>query len=181
MSLFVTSDSIHLGIYMRFNEVKVVFIFSIFLFMFNHFAYAEGIQASDFDLPGKQAPVRLSDSKGKVIYLDFWASWCGPCKQSFPWMNALQEKYKSKGLEVIAVNLDANNEDALKFLATTPAKFTVAFDSKGRTPLQYGVKGMPTSYLISPDGKIIMQHMGFNAADRDMLEQKIESLLEAKK
>ena len=96
-------------------------------------------------------------------------------------MNAIQEKYKSKGLEVIAVNLDVNNEDALRFLVTTSAKFTVAFDSKGRTPLLYGVKGMPTSYLISPDGKIIMQHMGFNAADRDMLEQKIESLLEGKK
>jgi cytochrome c biogenesis protein CcmG/thiol:disulfide interchange protein DsbE len=137
--------------------------------------------ASDFDLPGKQSNVKLSESKGKLVYLDFWASWCGPCKQSFPWMNALQERYKSKGLEVIAINLDANNEDAQKFLATTPAKFTVAFDSKGRTPLQYGVKGMPTSYLISRDGKIIMQHMGFNAADRDMLEQKIQSLLEDKK
>ena len=158
-------------------------IFAMLILPLGNCAYAqEGNNiASDFDLPGKQSNVKLSDSKGKLVYLDFWASWCGPCKQSFPWMNALQEKYKSKGLEVIAVNLDANNEDAQKFLATTPAKFTVAFDSKGRTPLQYGVKGMPTSYLISPDGKIIMQHMGFNAADRDMLEQKIQSMLEDKK
>ena len=158
-------------------------IFAMLILPLGNCAYAqEGNNiASDFDLPGKQSNVKLSDSKGKLVYLDFWASWCGPCKQSFPWMNALQEKYRSKGLEVIAVNLDANNEDAQKFLATTPAKFTVAFDSKGRTPLQYGVKGMPTSYLISPDGKIIMQHMGFNAADRDMLEQKIQSLLEDKK
>jgi len=158
-------------------------IIALLILPLGNFSYAqEGNNvASDFDLPGKQSNVKLSDSKGKLVYLDFWASWCGPCKQSFPWMNALQEKYRSKGLEVIAVNLDANNEDAQKFLATTPAKFTVAFDSKGRTPLQYGVKGMPTSYLISPDGKIIMQHMGFNAADRDMLEQKIQSLLEDKK
>ena len=128
-------------------------IFAMLILPLGNCAYAqEGNNiASDFDLPGKQSNVKLSDSKGKLVYLDFWASWCGPCKQSFPWMNALQEKYKSKGLEVIAVNLDANNEDAQKFLATTPAKFTVAFDSKGRTPLQYGVKGMPTSYLISPD------------------------------
>jgi thiol-disulfide isomerase/thioredoxin len=158
-------------------------IIALLILPLGNFSYAQESNnvASDFDLPGKQSNVKLSDSKGKLVYLDFWASWCGPCKQSFPWMNALQEKYRSKGLEVIAVNLDSNNEDAQKFLATTPAKFTVAFDSKGRTPLQYGVKGMPTSYLISPDGKIIMQHMGFNAADRDMLEQKIQSLLEDRK
>ena len=146
-------------------------------------AYAEGVnaQASDFDLPGKQGNVKLSDRKGKLVYLDFWASWCGPCKQSFPWMNAMQEKYQSQGLEVIAINLDENNDDAQKFLAGTPAKFTVAFDSKGQTPTQYGVKGMPTSYLISRDGKIILQHMGFNAADRDKLELKIRESLEARK
>ena len=153
------------------------------VFGFDGLAYAENTNAPafDFDLPGKQANVKLSDSKGKLVYLDFWASWCGPCKQSFPWMNAMQEKYQSQGLEVIAVNLDSNNEDAQKFLASTPAKFTVAFDSKGQTPRQYGVKGMPTSYLVSRDGKIIYQHVGFNAADRDQLEQKIQESLEVKK
>jgi cytochrome c biogenesis protein CcmG/thiol:disulfide interchange protein DsbE len=145
------------------------------------FAESSNAQATDFDLPGKQANVKLSNSKGKLVYLDFWASWCGPCKQSFPWMNAMQEKYQSQGLEVIAINLDENNDDAQKFLASTPAKFTVAFDAKGQIPRQYGVKGMPTSYLISRDGKIIFQHMGFNVADREKLEQKIRESLEDKK
>ena len=144
------------------------------------FAEVGTVAASDFDLPGKQANVKLSSSKGKVVYLDFWASWCGPCKQSFPWMNQMQEKYQSRGLQVIAVNLDASNDDAQKFLAGTPAKFTVAFDAKGETPRQYGVKGMPTSYLINRDGKIVSQHMGFNAADRDALEQKIQQALDEK-
>ncbi len=149
----------------------------------NGFAYADSAstQAFDFDLPGKQANVKLSNSKGKLVYLDFWASWCGPCKQSFPWMNAMQEKYQSQGLEVIAINLDANNEDAQKFLASTPAKFTIAFDNAGLTPRQYSVKGMPTSYLVSRDGKIIYQHVGFNADDRDKLEQKIQESLADKK
>lgn len=143
-------------------------------------ASAEGSenQAPDFDLPGKQVNVKLSNSQGKLVYLDFWASWCGPCRQSFPWMNTIQEKYRSQGFEVIAVNLDAQHEDAQKFLATTPAKFTVAFDSQGQTPRQYGVKGMPTSYLIGRDGKIIARHTGFSAADRDKLEQKIQTSLE---
>ncbi len=138
-------------------------------------------QAPDFDLPGKQVNVKLSDSKGKLVYLDFWASWCGPCRQSFPWMNALQEKYRSQGFEIIAINLDTNYQDAQKFLAVTPAKFTVAFDSKGLTPRQYGVKGMPTSYLVSREGKIIFQHTGFNASDRDKLEQEIQPFLEQPK
>jgi len=117
--------------------------------------------------------------KGKSpILVDFWASWCGPCRQSFPWMNAIQEKYRSQGFEVIAVNLDANHEDAQKFLAATPAGFTVAFDSRGQTPRQYGVKGMPTSYLIGRDGKILSRHTGFNAADRDELEKMIRTSLE---
>ncbi len=137
--------------------------------------------APEFELPGKQSSVKLSDYKGKVIYLDFWASWCGPCKQSFPWMNAMQEKYHAQGFDVVAINLDAKNEDAEKFLTGTPAKFTVAFDSKGQTPRSYGVKGMPTSYLIGRDGKIVMQHMGFNASEKDKLEQKIQSLLDEKK
>jgi len=78
----------------------------------------------------------------------------------------MQEKYRSQGLKIIGVNLDTKNEDAKKFLAQIPAEFTVAFDSKGVTPKNYGVKGMPTSFLISRDGKIVFQHLGFKEADR---------------
>ena len=144
-------------------------------------ANAEDTNANlDFELPGKTSSVKLSDFKGKVVYLDFWASWCGPCKQSFPWMNAMQEKYRSQGLEIVGVNLDMNSDDAQKFLATTPAKFTIAFDNKGQTPKIYGVKAMPSSYVLSRDGKIIYQHMGFNDHEKDKLEQKLTGNLGAK-
>lgn len=142
------------------------------------FALDVGAQASDFELPSAEGGmIKLSSVRGKVVYLDFWASWCGPCGESFPWMNAMQEKYKQKGLQVIAIDLDANNEDAKKFLAQHAAQFTVLFDPKGVTPRQYGVKGMPTSFLIGKDGKVLVQHMGFNKADRAELEQKIQAAL----
>jgi cytochrome c biogenesis protein CcmG/thiol:disulfide interchange protein DsbE len=134
----------------------------------------------DFDLPGKGANVKLSEYKGKIVYLDFWASWCAPCKQSFPWMNTMQEKYRSQGLEIVAVNLDASTDDAQKFLASNATKFTIAYDNKGQTPKLFGVKGMPTSYILNRDGKIIYQHMGFNDSEKEKMEQKLIEALGVK-
>ncbi len=145
------------------------------------FAVEAGAKPPGFDLPGLQGTVNLSDAAGSVVYVDFWASWCGPCRQSFPWMNQLQEKYRSKGLKIIAVNVDAKSEDARKFLAQNPAEFTVAFDSKGTTPASYGVSGMPTSFLIGRDGKVIFRHLGFKAADKEVIERQINAALEAGK
>jgi len=74
-------------------------------------------KAPVFDLPGANETVKLSNSSGSLLYVDLWASWCGPCKQSFQWMNAMQDKYRDQGLKIIGVNLDGKSEDAKKFLA----------------------------------------------------------------
>jgi cytochrome c biogenesis protein CcmG, thiol:disulfide interchange protein DsbE len=116
---------------------------------------------------------KLSDLKGKVVYLDFWASWCGPCKESFPWMNAMQKKFGEQGLQVLAVNLDAKRADADRFLGEVPAQFTVGFDATGQSAKAVGVKGMPTSVLIGADGKVLAIHQGFKAADRAELEAQM--------
>lgn len=142
-------------------------------------ALDKGSAAPAFDLSGAEGNVSLTKYQGKLVYLDFWASWCGPCRQSFPWMNELQAKYGSQGLQIIGVNLDQKNEDARQFLATTPARFVVAFDPAGATPRSYGVKGMPSSVLIGPDGKILFEHAGFKDADKNALEAKIKSSLGA--
>ncbi len=136
-----------------------------------------GSMAPAFDLPGAQGNVKLGDYKGKTVYLDFWASWCGPCKQSFPWMNEMQAKYGARGLQVIAVNLDAKADDARTFLASVPAQFTIAYDPAGSSAQQYRIKGMPSSVLIGPDGKVISVHAGFNQGARAELERQITTAL----
>ncbi len=143
-------------------------------------AVDSGQAAPEFELSGRSGAVKLSDYKGKLVYLDFWASWCGPCKQSFPWMNDMQARYGDKGLRVVGVNLDKKAEDAKKFLDRTPAKFDILFDAEGKTPGVYGVKAMPTSYLITPGGKVVAVHAGFREEERDKLEREIKQLLEAK-
>ena len=116
-----------------------------------------------------------------MVYVDFWASWCGPCRQSFPWMNEMQAKYGPQGFQIVGVNVDLKNEDAKAFLAKTPARFAVAFDPAGATPRTFGIKGMPSSVLIGPDGKVLLEHSGFKEADRAELEAKIKAALGAKK
>lgn len=139
-----------------------------------------GQMAPDFDLPGRTANVKLSDFKGKTVYLDFWASWCGPCKQSFPWMNDMQSRYGSKGLRVLGVNVDQKTDDAKVFLKDTPASFDVVFDQAGKNPKVYAIKGMPTSVLIGPDGKVISVHSGFKPEKRTELENQIKQALNIK-
>lgn len=136
-------------------------------------AVAPGATAPGVELPGLGSTVRLADYRGKVVYLDFWASWCGPCRQSFPWMNEVQMKFAGQGFQVIAVNLDTRRSDADRFLAAVPANFTLAFDSTGGTPKLYGVKAMPTSVLIGRDGKVVARHSGFVPSDTPALERQI--------
>lgn len=120
---------------------------------------------------------KLSDYKGKLVYLDFWASWCIPCRKSFPWMNKIHEKFQKQGLEVIAVNLDKDSQLVSQFLKKYPALFKIAYDSSGNTAEQFHVKGMPTSFLISRDGKLLSVHMGFRKKDIAKLENLIQSNL----
>ncbi len=117
----------------------------------------------------------VSDSlRGRVILLDFWASWCGPCKQSFPWLKSLQETYGPRGLTVVAINLDKDREKAEGFLADHPNPFTVAFDPVGETAEAYKVTAIPFSFLINRQGAIVYSHAGFDPKKTGELESRIE-------
>ena len=136
--------------------------------------------APDFKLASAKGMVELSKLKGKVVYVDFWASWCTPCRKSFPWMNELHKKYKDQGLEVVAVNLDKSREPIDIFLAKTPADFTIAYDPSGTAAANYKVSGMPSSYVIDRSGQLQVSHLGFRDKDKEEIEAKIKELLTKK-
>jgi cytochrome c biogenesis protein CcmG/thiol:disulfide interchange protein DsbE len=120
----------------------------------------------------------LSNYKNKVVYLDFWASWCVPCRKSFPWLNEMQAKYQDQGLVVIAVNLDRDINKAHKFVTAFPASFLLFSDPKGILAMKYKVTGMPSSYLFSGDGELKETHVGFTKSEVDKYEANIVKLLE---
>src|SRR5579872_6640471 len=95
----------------------------------------------------------LAQYRNKVVYLDFWASWCAPCLQSFPWMTEIQRIYGSRGLVVVAVNVDRDNQLAHRFLQDKLVNFRIVYDPEGAIAKQYAIRDMPTSMLIGPDGR----------------------------
>lgn len=145
------------------------------------FATNVGDAAPPFALrDGQGGTVTLAALRGQVVYVDFWASWCGPCRRSFPWMNDMHRRYGGRGLAIVAVNVDKIGADAARFLERTPAQFTVVYDHDGATPLAYAVRGMPSSYLIDARGKVIDIEEGFHDDRKAALEQRIQALLAAR-
>ena len=141
-------------------------------------AVTPGAEAPDFKLPTHGGGVRaLSDLRGNVVYLDFWASWCGPCKRTLPWMNKLEERFKGKGLQVVAVNVDNDSEDAQALLGEIQPGYLVMFDSGKEAIDRYSPPKMPTSFLIDRDGKIVEIFSGFQDGTEEQIEERIGSLL----
>lgn len=128
------------------------------------------LNAEDFE-PG--------DYKGKVLYLDFWASWCVPCRATFPLMNELRQTYSEEELAIVAVNLDGQRSNADQFLRQYPANFSVIFDPEGVLASRYQLPGMPTSYTYNIHGKLVHTHIGFQQNDADAVRSRMAKLLNA--
>jgi peroxiredoxin len=127
-------------------------------------------------LTGK-GTLELSQYRGKVVYLDFWASWCAPCLTAIPEVKALRDEFSANDFQVLAVNLDQNKEKALRFLSKTPIDYPSCSDPGGRLPDQYGLDTMPTAYLIDREGVIRYVHRGFQRGDGDKLRREIHALV----
>jgi cytochrome c biogenesis protein CcmG/thiol:disulfide interchange protein DsbE len=114
---------------------------------------------------------------GRGGWVDFWASWCVPCRRSFPWLNSMQRKYGPAGLQIIAVNLDKDRALADGFLAEVPAEFALRFDPSAALAKEFGVQTMPSSFLIDTNGTVLAKHFGFRTADTGDYEKAIEAAL----
>lgn len=153
----------------------IIFLIGMFAIAVLHAGEAE--PAPDFAIPHGSETETLKDLRGRVVYLDFWASWCAPCRRSFPWMNEMKAKYADRGFEIVSVNVDQERVLAETFLQQVPASFTVVYDPAGELATRYGLIGMPTSFLIDRQGKLRYHHVGFLVKKQKVYEAQIEQLL----
>lgn len=139
--------------------------------------------APNFRLPllDRSAELSLAEHRGNVIYLDFWASWCGPCRKSLPLLNQLREDLRQQGVadfEILAINLDDEAAAGLAFLQEFPVAYPTLHDASGNTAQAYNLRGMPTSYLIDRNGLLRGTHQGFKPADIEGIRSAIYTLLQ---
>ena len=142
-------------------------------------AVSEGDQAPDFSLPvlGSGESKSLSESHGRVRYLDFWASWCVPCEKSVPEMIVLQRELQGRRFEIIAISVDERVDDALRFLDRHDVNYDNLSDPEGVTAKAYSLLGMPSSFVIDPEGRVTMTHTGFKPGDIRAIKAHILELL----
>ncbi len=129
------------------------------------------------DRPAIADGLDLSTYRGKVVYVDFWASWCTPCRESFPWLSDIAQQYRSRNFVVIAVNVDHEHKLAQQFLDSTPANFPVIYDPNGDIAASYKIVGMPSAVLIDRSGRVRFRHDGFSLKKKDEYEAHVQTLL----
>jgi len=160
--------------------VKTLKLLIFFFWSSTSLALSQGDEAPAFSLPllGDSVSVELNKLRGKVIYLDFWASWCGPCRISLPQIDELQRSLGSDKFEVLAINLDEKPDNAIRFLKRFPVSYTVLSDPTGKVAEAYQLPGMPSSFIIDQSGRISMSHTGFKKGDIKQIRNHIEKLLD---
>ena len=122
--------------------------------------------------------ISLGDYRGKVVLVDFWASWCPPCLVSLPAYNQMRQEIGSGEFEIIAINVDEDTEDGVEFLRDHPVSYPVLADPDGKIGIPYGVRTLPRSFLLDRDGQIVETHKSFRTGDEIKLKQAIEELLD---
>jgi len=136
-----------------------------------------GAAAPNFVLNSSSGkPVSLSDLKGQVVLINFWASWCGPCRQEMPILDQLYRSYQAAGFTLLGVNVEPNAADADKFLKDTPVSFPILFDPKSTVSNLYQVSGMPSTIIVDRDGRIRYVHHGYKPGDEGEYLNQIRAL-----
>jgi thiol-disulfide isomerase/thioredoxin len=146
----------------------------------SHITLDEPLPQPAWELPliaNGEGTVTDSTYLGRVTYVDFWASWCGPCRLSLPALNRLSKEFDAADFGVVAISVDYVDEDALDFLKRYPVDYPVAIDKTGNSGRDFAVAGMPSGYLIGRDGLIREVHVGFRKGDEALLRGKIQALI----
>lgn len=149
-------------------------------FLFSGLATADvsGTTAPDFTLKSRSGEnLRLEDLRGEVIMLNFWASWCGPCRQEMPHMDAIEEEFRDYGFRVLAVNVDQNRDDAERFLESVPVDFAILWDHESTVSELYDVQAMPTTVMIDRNGQARHVHHGYQPGYEDDYRTQIRELI----
>ncbi|HBU69981.1 MAG TPA: TlpA family protein disulfide reductase [Elusimicrobia bacterium] len=156
---------------------KTVIAAAITMASLASFAFAENIKAPDFtllDVNGKK--VTLSEARGKVVFIDFWASWCPPCRASIPAVEKLYDKYKGKDVEFYGINLEGNTPAIRKFIEKNSMKYTVLFDDR-KASAYYEVRGIPSFFIINKAGEVHSNYAGYDPEYVNHWDEAIETLL----
>jgi thiol-disulfide isomerase/thioredoxin len=134
--------------------------------------------APAFTLPSRAGQsVALESLKGKVVMLNFWASWCGPCRQEMPLLEQMHKRYSKQGFALLGVNVDTETGDAEKLLKTTAVSFPILFDKENKVSQLYNVNAMPSSVFIDRKGNVRALHRGYKAGDESEYLDQIRALL----
>jgi peroxiredoxin len=141
-------------------------------------AVAPGAAAPSFALPARDGGrVQLEDLRGQVVMLNFWATWCGPCRQEMPLLAQLQQKYEPLGFTLLGVNVEPDSAAAVAWLKGVPVNFPILFDTDSAVASRFGVEGMPSSVLIDRTGKVRYVHRGYKPGDEAKYADMIRSLV----
>ena len=141
-------------------------------------AAAPAASAPDFSLPARDGgKVQLSELKGEVVMINFWASWCGPCRQEMPLLEQIQEKYEPLGFTMLGVNVEPDSAEAEKFLKGVQVSFPILFDRENSVSARFGVEAMPSSVLIDREGNVRHVHRGYKPGDEAVYADLIRGLV----
>jgi peroxiredoxin len=134
--------------------------------------------APDFALPARDGgEVRLSDLKGQVVMINFWATWCGPCRQEMPLLEQLQDRYEPLGFTLLGVNVEPDPAAASAWLKGVPVTFPILFDTRNAVAESFGVQGMPSSVFVDREGRVRYVHRGYKSGDEAQYADLIRSLV----
>lgn len=137
-----------------------------------------GVPPLELALPASDGlPVLAQNGAWRATYIDFWASWCAPCRLSFPWMNEMHDRFAGRGLRIVAIGLDRREADARRFLLQAKPRFAIALDPAADSARQFDVQMMPSSYVFSADRRLVFSHRGFRLEDRAALERQLQSAI----